>query len=327
MMKNYPLVSVIIPTYNSSSYIKNTLKKLEQQSYCNFEIVVVNDGSKDNTLEILEQEAISNQKLVIINKANGGVSSARNAGIKAAKGEFISFLDDDDQYDPAFLDKMYARHLETGANAIYCGLHRYQGRDTGTYKSIDSNFAEGLILLDFLNKKVKFHVGGIFLKREYVEEIGLYFDERLRLGEDLLFIYKLLTLCHVSSVPSYMYTHMFREDSLMNSKRTLNHYQHESYAHSLIYQAMEAVYQGEERHKVLQMLAEKMFHHKIRYMWKTLLYGDFNLLKQLVAENKDELSERSNLNNFDAKSMKKIKILKSGNILIWKAVRLINRKP
>ncbi len=77
MSNDYPLVSIIIPTYNSSDYITETLTKLEKQTYPNFEIVIVNDGSKDNTSNVLREYGLTHSRLIIINKENGGVSSAR----------------------------------------------------------------------------------------------------------------------------------------------------------------------------------------------------------------------------------------------------------
>lgn len=77
MSNDYPLVSIIIPTYNSSDYITETLTKLEKQTYPNFEIVIVNDGSKDNTSSVLREYGLTHSRLIIINKENGGVSSAR----------------------------------------------------------------------------------------------------------------------------------------------------------------------------------------------------------------------------------------------------------
>ncbi|EJA7569580.1 glycosyltransferase family 2 protein, partial [Escherichia coli] len=102
MSNDYPLVSIIIPTYNSSDYITETLTKLEKQTYPNFEIVIVNDGSKDNTSNVLREYGLTHSRLIIINKENGGVSSARNTGIRKAQGQFICFMDDDDEIDPNY---------------------------------------------------------------------------------------------------------------------------------------------------------------------------------------------------------------------------------
>lgn len=325
MTNNYPLVSIIIPTYNSSDYIIDTLRKLESQSYKNFEIIVVNDGSKDNTLELLKAEEIINPRLKVIDKTNGGVSSARNSGIRNAQGRFISFLDDDDEFDPDYLIKMYARYRETGAKAIYCGFYGYSTKNGITYSAMNSAFNEGALLMDFLNKRVRFHIGCLFLSKRFVEENYLYFDETLHLGEDLHYIYNLIISCYIYAVPYYLYTHVYRENSLMNSKRSLEHYQHETYAHEKIYSLIMDRYQGTDKEEVGKILNLNMFRHKIRYMWKILLLGKFDLLEQSVISNYSELKSYNNLMILEGKYKRKARVLASGNKLLWKCVRLINK--
>lgn len=153
MSNDYPLVSIIIPTYNSSDYITETLTKLEKQTYPNFEIVIVNDGSKDNTSNVLREYGLTHSRLIIINKENGGVSSARNTGIRKAQGQFICFMDDDDEIDPNYLLKMYSRQHETGGDAIYCGLYGHHIKNGVTYSPINTEFNEGSLLFDFFIKR------------------------------------------------------------------------------------------------------------------------------------------------------------------------------
>ena len=92
-----PLVSVIIPTYNSSQYIKEAIDSVLAQTYKNFEIIVIDDGSTDNTKEVLAPYL---SVIKYIYKNNGGPASARNRGIKEANGEFVAFLDADDVWKP-----------------------------------------------------------------------------------------------------------------------------------------------------------------------------------------------------------------------------------
>jgi glycosyltransferase involved in cell wall biosynthesis len=94
MEKN--LVSVIIPSYNYGAFIGETIRNVQTQSYRSLEIIVVNDGSTDNTREIVQELALQDQRIQLINIDNGGLSNARNTGLRKAKGEFIQFLDSDD---------------------------------------------------------------------------------------------------------------------------------------------------------------------------------------------------------------------------------------
>lgn len=95
-----PKISIVIPAYNAEDQIFNTITSVLSQTYTDYEIIVVNDGSTDNTLNLLEQFG---DKINIINQPNGGVSKARNVGIKASKGKYIAFLDSDDLWHPSKL--------------------------------------------------------------------------------------------------------------------------------------------------------------------------------------------------------------------------------
>ena len=99
------MISVVIPLYNKESLIGKTIKAILNQSYQDFEIVVVNDGSTDNS--VVEVEKFQDLRIRIINQHNSGVSAARNRGIQEAKGEFIAFLDADDEWDKEYLATQY----------------------------------------------------------------------------------------------------------------------------------------------------------------------------------------------------------------------------
>lgn len=102
LYRQSPKVSIIIPIYNAEQYIDQCLQSIILQPFYDYEIILVNDGSKDTSLDICNQYAQQNERIKIINKANGGVSSARNIGLKEAKGEYITFIDIDDYVDESF---------------------------------------------------------------------------------------------------------------------------------------------------------------------------------------------------------------------------------
>jgi len=324
MYEKHPLVSVIIPSYNSANYILDTIRDLEKQKFSDFEIVVINDGSLDNTLAILEEEQKTNSRLKVLDKVNGGVSSARNAGIKHAKGQFISFLDDDDKLHPDFIQEMYSRQKLVNANAIYCGMTGYTGRKIKEYREIPTKFYEGSILQYFINKEIKFHIGCLFLKRSYLLENNLYFDERLRIGEDLLYIYGLLASTPMFSVPYFMYHHIYRAGSLMNKQRTLKHYQHELYAHEIILSHMSSVLAEDNREDILLSLKVNVLYHQIRFMWKLLLAGKFHELNKSLNDCNIKLNNNGELLRLDKRTQKRARILRLRNKLIWRIVWLIN---
>lgn len=111
------LVSVIVPVYNSSSYIKRCVDAIRSQTYSNLEIILVDDGSKDNSLEMMEEYAKEDSRIVVIHKENGGSSSARNVGIARATGKYICFCDSDDYYEKDIVEKL-AYVFDTKEDAI-----------------------------------------------------------------------------------------------------------------------------------------------------------------------------------------------------------------
>lgn len=103
-MPQHPLISVVIPCYNDGAFLPETIARLRQQTFTDYEIIIVNDGSTDpQTLQVLHD--LSQQNITVLHKANGRMSSARNYGVKHAKGVYIAALDADDYFHPTFFEK------------------------------------------------------------------------------------------------------------------------------------------------------------------------------------------------------------------------------
>ncbi len=120
-----PLISVIVPVYNVQDYIKQCLDSILSQTFPYFEVICVNDGSTDNSRKILEEYQKRDCRIKIVDKENGGLSSARNAGMKAAQGEFFSFIDSDDWVDKTFLEKLYKSIQDTNSDISICAVHQF----------------------------------------------------------------------------------------------------------------------------------------------------------------------------------------------------------
>lgn len=120
------MFSVIIPLYNKEKYIYDTIKSVLCQTYADFEIIVVNDSSTDRSLEIVSQ--VNDVRLKVYTKPNGGVSAARNYGIKKASHEFIAFLDADDLWEPVYLENVAsAIKLFPSCGMIHTGYKMFEG--------------------------------------------------------------------------------------------------------------------------------------------------------------------------------------------------------
>ena len=94
-------ISIIVPVYNSEKYLPETAQSILKQSFSDFELILVDDGSKDGSGKICDQLAAKDTRIKVIHKTNGGICSARNAGLKEAAGEYIAFCDNDDIYLPS----------------------------------------------------------------------------------------------------------------------------------------------------------------------------------------------------------------------------------
>ena len=120
-MNSTPLISIIVPAYNVEKYIKACLDSIIIQTYSNFEVIVINDGSTDQTEKILN-EYESNPKIRIFSQKNGGLSAARNQGLKLANGELVCFIDSDDSVKSDYLEKLVAPFIEdVDVDITVCG--------------------------------------------------------------------------------------------------------------------------------------------------------------------------------------------------------------
>ena len=109
-----PNISIIVPVYNIEEYLPRCIESILNQTYNNLELILVDDGSKDKSGEICDAYAKKDNRVVVLHKENGGSSSARNAGIAIAKGEYLGFVDSDDYIEPDMYEKMVAVIEKTG---------------------------------------------------------------------------------------------------------------------------------------------------------------------------------------------------------------------
>lgn len=118
-----PLVSIIIPIYNVENYLEQCIISVVHQTYKNLEIILVNDGSPDNSGKICDNFALMDKRIKVIHKMNGGLSSARNAGIDIAKGEYLGFVDSDDTIEPFMYEKLMTAIKRDGTDLAVCAIN------------------------------------------------------------------------------------------------------------------------------------------------------------------------------------------------------------
>lgn len=191
-MNNQPFFSVVIPLYNKEKYIKRTLESVLSQTFTNFEIIIVDDGSKDNSYEIVE--SIKDSRIRFICQENGGPSKARNRGIKEAKGEFIAFLDADDEWLPEKLENQYEFHSKNPDVVWSCTAFEARGGKREEHISYSKN---GVIndALDAIMNGMTIQTSTVVIKKSVFKNKRLLFNEAFKRSEDREVWFKLACLC------------------------------------------------------------------------------------------------------------------------------------
>ena len=193
-----PKVSVIIPNYNYGRYLRKTIDSVLAQSYPNVEVVVVDDGSKDNSLEILREYE---GKVLTIEQRNGGVSSARNSGVKNSDGEFVAFLDADDLWLPEKLEKQIAKfQANPEIGMVHCAMTYIDAEDR--VKNEIETGLDGWISEEFLRFERSCVVGAgstALVPRAVFDEVG-GFDSRQTTAADWDFSYRIASKYEIGYV-------------------------------------------------------------------------------------------------------------------------------
>ncbi len=181
------LISIIIPVYNAAKYLGTSLKDVTGQSYENLEIIAVNDGSSDDSLKILEGFAENDPRIRVLNKENGGSSSARNAGLKAATGDYIGFMDADDHIESDMYENL-AGILDSAPETDVAQILSCEETDEGkTVKAFGEGFdkSESFTGKEFLRALLRHKGDSSFCTKLFRKEFfeGFSFSEG-RLNED-----------------------------------------------------------------------------------------------------------------------------------------------
>lgn len=206
-----PKVSIIVPIYNVEKYIEKCLDSLVLQTLEDIQIVLVNDGSTDSSGEIAKKYAGKYQeKMIYVEKENGGLSDARNFGIKYATGEFIAFLDSDDYVEKNAYEEMYNTAIKTGADYVECDfLWEYPNK---TKKDKQYKYTNKKEMLSF----VRVVAWNKLIKRELIIQNNIEFPKGLRY-EDVEFTYKLIPKINKFSYVDKEFIHYVqRENSIAN---------------------------------------------------------------------------------------------------------------
>ncbi|MBO5345139.1 MAG: glycosyltransferase [Clostridia bacterium] len=241
-MKNKkPLVSILIPVYNVEEYLEECLESLVNQTLKDIEIVCVNDGSTDSSLEILKKYEKKDDRIVIVNKKNGGLPSARNAGLKVAKGKYVGFVDSDDFVALDMFEKMSKQAMKDGSDIVVCGGVPYPNENDAPewlrkiLSPKDIVYKNGSLKALFDEPGAQPFLWRNLVKRELIEKNKLFLEESIILGEDVAFQFKIFSYAKAVSFMSnkFYYYRYSRPNSIMNSGK-FNDYGSRVYRHVLM---------------------------------------------------------------------------------------------
>lgn len=212
-------VSVIIPIYQVEKYLERCIKSVINQSYKNIEIILIDDGSTDHCPTICDEYAQKDSRIIVIHKQNGGLSSARNSGLLACNGDYVSFIDSDDYIDEHMIEIMVKKIEITNSDIVCCGF--YFEMDNGY---ISKSFMPSLILnksdaIDALieNTYLNHYSWNKLYKKKVFKNV--YFPEG-KLFEDIRTTYKLfLNADKVCLIDEYLYHYQIRKNSIISSSK------------------------------------------------------------------------------------------------------------
>lgn len=301
---NNPKISIIIPVYGVEKYIGECLESVVNQTLKDIEIIIVNDGTRDNSMKIVEKY-LKDKRIKVINKENGGLSSARNAGIKEAKGSYILHVDSDDFIDLEMSELMYKKAIEKDADVVIVDIKLFG--NTIKEKWQDSTFLENKIYTGkeyleeyFLGKGCPAVCNKLWKRELYIKN-RVYHPENISYGEDGATTPRLL----------------INADKIIKINRSLYHYRKraEAMTSKKIVPLDQYIVAYDICCNYIEKIEKKWFEKykftfKLNYVYSNLLF--FNIFSEKIQSNKNY----KKIYNEFLKEIQKEKICFSKNLKI-----------
>ena len=220
-------ISLIIPIYNASSYLSSTLEALLSPSSPSIEIILVDDGSTDASPSICDEYAAKDGRIMVLHEPHSGVAHSRQVGLEAAKGEYILYVDADDQVSPGMIADMYQEAVTQKADMVICD-YRELTYDGEVYRKQEPTALSGeAILEDILSGKLYGALWNKMMRREWLLQTKASFPLKLTMREDLIFLSQCLPYASkIAYIPKAYYGYERRNASALTS-----HYVDESPAY------------------------------------------------------------------------------------------------
>lgn len=196
------MISVIVPVYNVEKYLRKCIDSILRQTYTDYEIICIDDGSTDDSGKILDSIEAENDKVKVYHIKNVGVSNARNFGIEKAKGEWIAFIDSDDYVEETYLEELYGK-IEDKETLVFCKKNLIFPGGTKTLSTekalVDHNldnvqeFYKNFFILSVSSDEILMgSICRLLFNKEIIDRYGLKFIKKLRFSEDMCFLFRYL---------------------------------------------------------------------------------------------------------------------------------------
>lgn len=211
-MNNNPLISILLPVYNTSAYLPQCLDSVLAQTYTNLQVVLVDDGSKDNSLEICQDYAAKDSRVEVYHQENQGVATARNVLLSKIKGDYFLFVDSDDWIEPLMVEYLLSCAMAYKAEMVVCEM--VKNDDTPPQDYTQETLDQDSTIKKFLLHK---ELSGSLCNKLVTTSLlhGIRFDNRISYGEDALFCWHVLQRVHtVLLTDRRLYHYRMNENSL-----------------------------------------------------------------------------------------------------------------
>lgn len=214
------LISVVVPIYNVEKYLPKCIESILRQSYENLEIILIDDGSTDCSGQLCDKYAKQDNRIIVIHKKNGGASSAKNVGLRIAKGEYLTFVDSDDYLEQDAYLYMVSKLKEHHADVIHC-----------CYRDVYTNFSKDRILenstekfdtVEYLRRFTADWTCGLLWNKLYRRKIfqNIYFEEGHKIDDEFFTYQGIMNAGKIIYCPKVIYNYRKRKSSVMMSEES-----------------------------------------------------------------------------------------------------------